>query len=40
MVHQFVSGNFLAPAPDIQDDLDHVFDVALRVDAAGNSQAT
>jgi hypothetical protein len=39
VVYEFVSWNFLAPAPDIQDDFDHVFDVAWGVDAPGNGQA-
>jgi len=36
LMDQFVAGNTVAAAPHVQDDLDHVFDVALRVNAAGN----
>ena len=39
MVDQFVSGNFHAPAPDIQNDFHDIFDLALRVDAARNGEA-
>ena len=38
LMDELVARDFVAAMPNIEDDFDHIFDVALRVDAARNGE--